>query len=44
VNAESVAAAALSRLARDGQFDAKRAQKAMQELGVNPEKADPAKA
>jgi pyruvate dehydrogenase E1 component len=44
VNAESVAAAALSRLARDGQFDAKRAQQAIQELGVNPEKADPAKA
>ncbi|PYP91453.1 MAG: pyruvate dehydrogenase (acetyl-transferring), homodimeric type [Candidatus Angelobacter sp. Gp1-AA117] len=44
VNAESIAAAALSRLARDGQFDAKRAQKAMQELGVNPEKVDPARA
>jgi len=44
VNAESVAAATLSRLARDGQFDAKRAQKAIQELGVNPEKADPARA
>jgi len=44
INAESIAAAALSRLARDGQFDAKRAQKALDELGVNTEKVDPAKA
>jgi pyruvate dehydrogenase E1 component len=44
INAESIAAAALSRLAREGKFDAKRAQAALQELGVNPEKVDPAKA
>jgi len=44
INAESIAAAALSRLARNGQFDAKRAQHAFEELGVNTEKVDPAKA
>jgi pyruvate dehydrogenase E1 component len=42
VNAESIAAAALSRLARDGKFDAQRAQKAFEELGVDSEKIDPA--
>ena len=44
VSAESIAAAALSRLARDKKFDSKKAQKALQELNVNPEKLDPAKA
>jgi pyruvate dehydrogenase E1 component len=44
INAESIAAAALSRLVRDGKFDAQRAQKALQELGVNAEKTDPARA
>jgi pyruvate dehydrogenase E1 component len=44
INAESIAAAALSRLARDGKFDAQRAQQALQELDVNPEKVDPARA
>jgi len=44
INAESIAAATLSRLARDGKFDPQRAQKAMQELGVNTEKIDPARA
>jgi pyruvate dehydrogenase E1 component len=44
INAESIAAAALSRLARDGKFDAKRAQKAMKELDVDTEKKDPARA
>ncbi|MBZ5628115.1 MAG: pyruvate dehydrogenase (acetyl-transferring), homodimeric type [Acidobacteriia bacterium] len=44
VNAESIAAAALARLARDGQYDAARAQQALAELGVNPEKIDPARA
>jgi len=44
VNAESIAAAALSRLARDGKFDARKAQKAMQDLGVDTEKIDPARA
>jgi pyruvate dehydrogenase E1 component len=42
VNAESIAAAALSRLARDGKFDVQRAQKAFGELGVDNEKIDPA--
>jgi pyruvate dehydrogenase E1 component len=42
VNAESVVAATLSRLARDGKFDAKKAQKAMAELGVDTERGDPA--
>jgi pyruvate dehydrogenase E1 component len=44
VNAESIAAAALSRLSRDGKFPAKKAVAAMQEMGVNPEKVDPARA
>ena len=44
VNADSIAAAALSRLARDGKFDAKKAVKAIAELGVDPEKVDPARA
>ena len=43
VSAESITAAALSRLAREKKFDAKKAQKALQELSVNPEKPDPAK-
>jgi pyruvate dehydrogenase E1 component len=42
VNAESIAAAALSRLARDGKFGVEAAQKAFQELGVDSEKVDPA--
>jgi pyruvate dehydrogenase E1 component len=42
VNAESIAAAALSRLAREGKFDRQRAEKAFAELGVNPEAPDPA--
>jgi len=44
VNAESIAAAALSRLARDGNFDAKRAQAALAELHVETERSDPARA
>ncbi|HYN15967.1 MAG TPA: pyruvate dehydrogenase (acetyl-transferring), homodimeric type [Terriglobales bacterium] len=44
VNAESIAAAALSRLARDGRFDPRKAQKALQDLGVDTEKIDPARA
>ena len=44
VNAEAIAGAALSQLARLGKFDAKKAQKALADLGVNPEKTDPAKA
>jgi pyruvate dehydrogenase E1 component len=42
VNAESIVAAALSRLARDGAFDMAKAKKVFQELGVNPEGVDPA--
>jgi pyruvate dehydrogenase E1 component len=42
VNAASTAAAALSHLAREGKFDAKKAAKAIGELGLNPEKTDPA--
>jgi pyruvate dehydrogenase E1 component len=44
VNAESIAGAALSRLAREGKFDAARARQAFEELGVNTEKIDPARA
>jgi pyruvate dehydrogenase E1 component len=43
INAESIAGAALSRLAREGRFDPKRAQTALQELGVDSEKVDPAR-
>ena len=42
INAESIAVAALSRLARDGKFDGQRAQNAFKELGVDAEKIDPA--
>jgi pyruvate dehydrogenase E1 component len=44
INAESIATSALSRLARDGKFDAKKAQKAFADLGVNTDKVDPARA
>jgi len=44
VNAESIAAATLSRLAREGKFDKKKAQKAFKDLGVDTEKIDPARA
>ena len=40
VDAASIAGAALSRLARDGKFDAKKAAKALGELGIDPEKID----
>jgi pyruvate dehydrogenase E1 component len=42
VNAESIVAAALSRLARDGAFDMAKAKKAFEELGVDAERKDPA--
>jgi pyruvate dehydrogenase E1 component len=42
VNAESIAASALSKLSREGNFDAQRAQQAFTELGVDTEKIDPA--
>jgi pyruvate dehydrogenase E1 component len=44
INAESIAAATLSKLAREGQFDAKKAQAAFAELSVDTDKADPARA
>ena len=44
INAESIVTAALSRLARDGQFDAARATAAFAELGVDTEGIDPARA
>ena len=44
INAESIAAAALSRLAREGRFDVKKAKAALAELGVDTEKGDPARA
>jgi pyruvate dehydrogenase E1 component len=43
VNAESIVAATLSKLARDGKFDAAKAQKAFAELNVDTEIGDPAK-
>jgi pyruvate dehydrogenase E1 component len=44
VSAEAIAAATLSRLAREGKFDPARAEQAMVELGVDPERGDPARA
>lgn len=44
VNAASIAAAALSRLSREGKFDPKKAAAAIADLGIDPEKADPATA
>jgi len=42
VDAESIAAAALSRLAKWGRFDTGRAERALSELGLNSEAIDPA--
>ena len=44
VDAESIVAATLSRLARDGKLDAKKAQAAIAKLGLNPDAPDPARA
>jgi pyruvate dehydrogenase E1 component len=44
VDAENIVAATLTRLARDGKFDAQRAAAAIQELGLNPERPEPSKA
>ncbi len=44
IDAESIAAAALSRLARDGKFDPARATAAFAELGVATDGSDPARA
>jgi len=43
VNAESVAGAVLSRLARDGKIKPKKAQAALAELGLDVEAKDPAR-
>jgi len=44
VNAESIVGATLSKLAREGKFKPKAAQKALIDLGLNPEAADAARA
>ncbi len=44
VNAESIVGATLSKLSREGKFKPKQAQKALAELGLDVEAADPAKA
>jgi pyruvate dehydrogenase E1 component len=44
VNAESIVGATLTKLARDGKFKPKAAQKALAELGLDVEAADPARA
>jgi pyruvate dehydrogenase E1 component len=44
ISPESIVAATLSRLSREKKFDARKAQKAFDELGINPEKLDPARA
>jgi pyruvate dehydrogenase E1 component len=44
VNAESIAGATLSKLSREGKFKPKQAQKALAELGLDVEAADPVKA
>ncbi len=40
-DAESIAAAALARLAQEGKFEKKKAEKAIAELGIDAEKRDP---
>jgi pyruvate dehydrogenase E1 component len=44
VNAESIAGAAISRLAREGKITGKKAQAALAELGIDAEAKDPARA
>jgi pyruvate dehydrogenase E1 component len=44
VNAEFIVATTLSRLARDGKFDAQHAEQAFAELGIDTERRDPARA
>jgi pyruvate dehydrogenase E1 component len=44
VNAESIVAAALSRQARDGKIKPEKVRAAFEELGVDTEKGDPARA
>ena len=42
INAEAIVAATLSRLAREGKFNARKAAQAIIDLGLNPEGKDPA--
>ncbi len=42
ISAEAIVAAALSRLARDGEFDAALATQAVRDLGLDPDSPDPA--
>ena len=42
VSSEAIAAAALSRLSRDGKFDPGQAAAAVRDLGLEPDSADPA--
>ncbi|MBV9073139.1 MAG: pyruvate dehydrogenase (acetyl-transferring), homodimeric type [Acidobacteria bacterium] len=44
ISPESIVAATLSRLTREKKFEVKKAQKAFQDLGIDPEKTDPARA
>jgi pyruvate dehydrogenase E1 component len=44
IDAPAIVAATLSKLARDGKFDAKKAAKAISDLEIDPEKVDPATA
>ena len=44
INVENIAAAALSRLARDGKFDVKKMKAAFADLGIDTEKIDPVRA
>ncbi len=44
VGANHIAAAALSRLARDGKFNSEEARKSIGELGIDPDRIDPARA
>ncbi|MGD0013024.1 MAG: pyruvate dehydrogenase (acetyl-transferring), homodimeric type [Bryobacteraceae bacterium] len=44
VGANHIAAAVLARLARQGQFDAAQARNAIRDLGIDPERTDPARA
>ena len=41
VDAESIAAAALSRLSKEGKFESARARLALDELAINPDSPDP---
>jgi pyruvate dehydrogenase E1 component len=42
VNAEAITAATLASLSREGAFDAARAAQAVTDLGLDPERGDPA--